>query len=142
MVIHRSVSFNNTGMRGTRLRAEFYILAVEQDLIEPIRHYQFFDNHTISDRTLDTCFEMYDGDLVANRIVEHGATRPDFMVKLVRDIGLVCVQQWQLRCAIAKQWNGARIGEVTIDNEFGNVTATIDGKTNMECGFIEDYNLQ
>lgn len=31
------------------------------------------------------------------------------------------------------------VADVFIDEEFGNVTATVDGKTNVDCGFIEEF---
>ena len=40
---------------------------------------------------------------------------------------------------ISKIWNSAKVENVIIDDEFGNVTATINGKKNIDCGFIEDY---
>ena len=43
---------------------------------------------------------------------------------------------------IAKIFNGATVTDVKVDSEFGNVTATVNGKINVDCGFIEDYNDQ
>lgn len=45
----------------------------------------------------------------------------------------------QLAEIISKQWNGAIVTDVVIDEEFGGVTATIDGSKCCDCGFIEDY---
>lgn len=44
-----------------------------------------------------------------------------------------------LEIKIAKRFNGAKVEGVIIDEEFGNVTATVNGKTNTDCGFTEDY---
>jgi len=44
-----------------------------------------------------------------------------------------------LKEKISKRFRGAKVENVIIDEEFGNVTATIDGKKNIDCGFIEDY---
>jgi len=38
-------------------------------------------------------------------------------------------------------WHGAKVENVVIDEEFGNVTATVNGKTNTDCGFLEDYKI-
>jgi len=46
----------------------------------------------------------------------------------------------QLLHKISKLFNGARVSNITIDEEFGNVTATINGIQNVDCGWIEDYN--
>jgi hypothetical protein len=44
---------------------------------------------------------------------------------------------------ISKIWNGAEVDNVQVDAEFGNVTATVDGVRNMDCGFIEEIlNIQ
>jgi hypothetical protein len=40
---------------------------------------------------------------------------------------------------ISNKFNGAKVGDVVVDKEFGNVTATVNGKKNTCCGFIEDY---
>lgn len=40
---------------------------------------------------------------------------------------------------ISLRFNGSAVKDVLIDGEFGNVTATIDGAKNIDCGFIEDY---
>ena len=42
---------------------------------------------------------------------------------------------------IKSQWNTESVSNVVIDVEFGNVTATIDGTTFCDCGWIEDYSL-
>jgi hypothetical protein len=40
---------------------------------------------------------------------------------------------------IKKIFNGATVSEVVVDAEFGNVTATVNGKHNVDCGFVEDF---
>jgi len=40
---------------------------------------------------------------------------------------------------ISKLFNGAVVSDVVIDIEFGNVTATVNGRSNVDCGFIEDF---
>lgn len=40
---------------------------------------------------------------------------------------------------VSKRFNGAKVENVIIDEEFGNVTATVNGMKNVDCGFIEDY---
>jgi hypothetical protein len=35
--------------------------------------------------------------------------------------------------------NGALVENVVVDDEFGCVTATINGRKNCDCGFIEKY---
>lgn len=44
-----------------------------------------------------------------------------------------------LKEAISRAWNNAIVEDIIIDDEFGNVTATINGNKNIDCGFIEDY---
>ena len=44
-----------------------------------------------------------------------------------------------LKEKISKKFKGAKIKDIIIDNEFGNVTATVNGIKNTDCGFIEDY---
>lgn len=41
---------------------------------------------------------------------------------------------------ISKLFNGAVVTDGHIDEEFGNVTATVNGRKNVDCGFIEDFN--
>ncbi len=43
---------------------------------------------------------------------------------------------------ISKKFNGAKVSNVKVDDEFGNVTATVDGKTGIDAGFIEDYKTK
>jgi hypothetical protein len=40
---------------------------------------------------------------------------------------------------ISKLFNGATVSDIIINDEFGCVTATINGVTNMDCGWVEDY---
>ncbi len=40
---------------------------------------------------------------------------------------------------ISKRFCCAKVSDVTIDEEFGNVTATVNGVKNVDAGFIEDY---
>lgn len=40
---------------------------------------------------------------------------------------------------ISKIFKGATVENIIIDDEFGNVTATVNGKKNTDCGFTEDY---
>ena len=42
---------------------------------------------------------------------------------------------------ISKTFNGAVVGKVVIDREFGNVTATVNGRVNTDCGFLEDFTF-
>jgi len=42
---------------------------------------------------------------------------------------------------ITKKFNGSPVDNVLIDDEFGNVTATVDGVTNVDCGWLEEYFL-
>ncbi|WP_166895690.1 hypothetical protein [Massilia sp. CCM 8734] len=41
---------------------------------------------------------------------------------------------------IEKMFNGATVSDVVVDPEFGNVTATVNGKKNVDCGFAEDFD--
>lgn len=43
---------------------------------------------------------------------------------------------------ISKKFNGASVAKVVIDDEFGNVTATVDGNAFTDCGFIEDFEKE
>lgn len=40
---------------------------------------------------------------------------------------------------ISKRFKGEKVEDIIIDDEFGNVTATVNGVKNTDCGFIEDY---
>jgi len=42
---------------------------------------------------------------------------------------------------ISKVFNGAGVTDVIIDDEFNCVTATVDGRTNTDCGWLEDYTV-
>lgn len=42
---------------------------------------------------------------------------------------------------ISKRFNGATVKNVFIDEEFGNITATVNGISNVDCGFIEEYKI-
>ena len=44
-----------------------------------------------------------------------------------------------LESKIRIRFNNAEVKDVCIDDEFGNVTATVNGHVNTDCGFIEDY---
>ena len=43
---------------------------------------------------------------------------------------------------ISHIWHNAKVENVVIDEEFGNVTATVNGMTYTDCGFLEDYTDQ
>ena len=47
----------------------------------------------------------------------------------------------QIAAMIATTFNTTfdKVSNVAIDDEFGNVTATINGNAFIDCGFIEDY---
>lgn len=48
----------------------------------------------------------------------------------------------ELNKKISKQFDDLfEVKDVIIDEEFGNVTATIGTHKNVDCGFIEDYSL-
>lgn len=40
---------------------------------------------------------------------------------------------------ISKRFNGQTVSDVIVDDEHGNVSATVDGKKGIDAGFIEDY---
>lgn len=40
---------------------------------------------------------------------------------------------------LSSSFNGRHVTNVIIDDEFANVTATVDGVSNVDCGFLEDY---
>jgi len=42
---------------------------------------------------------------------------------------------------ISDSFNGAKVEDVVIDSEFGNVTATVNDQKGVDCGFIEDYKV-
>ena len=37
--------------------------------------------------------------------------------------------------------NASEVSNVVVDDVFGNVTATVRGRKNIACGFIEEYCL-
>lgn len=43
---------------------------------------------------------------------------------------------------ISEAWHNAKVENVLVDSEFGNVTATINGNKNIDCGYITDYKLE
>ena len=47
-----------------------------------------------------------------------------------------------LKKQISHIWHNAKVENVVIDEEFENVTATINGMKNIACGFLEDYEVQ
>lgn len=44
-----------------------------------------------------------------------------------------------IRQQISKIYKGGCVTNVVIDEELGNVVATINGKKNIDCGWVEDY---
>jgi hypothetical protein len=42
---------------------------------------------------------------------------------------------------ISKKFNGAKVSDVVIDDEFGNITAIVNDERGVDCGFIEDYKV-
>ena len=43
---------------------------------------------------------------------------------------------------ISSDFNGASVTAVVVDTElYGNVTATVNDISNVDCGYIEDYNF-
>ena len=47
----------------------------------------------------------------------------------------------KLMPAISAMFRGASVENVVVDAEFGNVTSTVNGLKNVDCGFIEDYSV-
>lgn len=46
----------------------------------------------------------------------------------------------KLMPAISAIFRGASVENVVVDAEFGNVTATVNGLENVDCGFVEDFS--
>lgn len=44
-----------------------------------------------------------------------------------------------LATLISKDWNNAKVENVVVDSEFGCISATVNGRKNCDCGFIETY---
>lgn len=40
---------------------------------------------------------------------------------------------------ISKIYHGAKVTNIEIDYEFNCITATINGITSIDCGWLEDY---
>ena len=142
VAIMQSKSFNNTGKRGAALRAEFIILSVEQELIELIRGFSFFDEFGLCDRTIDTCFEMNDGNAVIFKVIEHTESVDGFEQKLSHYFGGATIAEWQLRYKISQSFNGALVSNVKIDDEDGSIVATVDGTPYVGCGWVEDFGFE
>jgi hypothetical protein len=45
----------------------------------------------------------------------------------------------EIRKMVSKRFLDSEVTNIVIDDEFGCVTATIDGVTNVGCGYLEDY---
>lgn len=44
----------------------------------------------------------------------------------------------KLEKLLKHQWNTDDVKDIAIDEEFGCVTATIDGHKNVDCGWIDE----
>lgn len=45
----------------------------------------------------------------------------------------------KILAGIKKKFRTDDVGRIVIDDEFGNVTATVRGIPFTDCGFVEDY---
>lgn len=53
---------------------------------------------------------------------------------------IINIEKYQLEQSISSRFNNSTVTDVSVDEEFGNVTATVDEVSNVDCGFIEEYD--
>ena len=92
--ISTTKAFNDTGLSGTKKRIEFLTLVVEAGLFSDMVNYVHFDSYGLGERTLDTCFEMYDSANVVASILTKSNLEPLFKTQLIRAIGQTTFDEW------------------------------------------------
>lgn len=93
--IAQSKSFNNTTTLGTKKRIQFLILLHKYRLFVPIKNNELFDQYSLSERTIDTCFEMYDGDDVLYGLLEYAKNDSELIANLQQHYSKETIQTWQ-----------------------------------------------
>lgn len=74
-------------------RIEFATTVFKFDLYDEIRSYDLYDDFGLSDRDLDTCFEMNDGDIVVHGIMKTAIANP-IMEGCIRATGSSVWDSW------------------------------------------------
>jgi len=85
--ISNTKAFNNVGKAGTKKRIEFLTLVIEARLYSDIIDYTYYDSYGLGERTLDTCFEMYDSDQVVAALIEKASGNDYFKALLINAVG-------------------------------------------------------
>jgi hypothetical protein len=84
------------GDAGLKYRIDFVITAYTHGLKEDLVNYKLYDIHHIGERDFDTCFEMYDGDLVVHGIIKATEHNPTLKLKLKTSFDPQCYKEWLL----------------------------------------------
>jgi hypothetical protein len=83
-----------SGEKGLKARIEFVKTVFAFRLKDTIIRYELFDEHRISERDFDTCFEMHDGDLVVHGVMAAAERDLWLHIELKSSLGLECIQYW------------------------------------------------
>jgi len=76
-------------------RIEFACLVHKHNYYKKIISHELLNNHGLSGRDLDTCFEMSDGDIVVHGILKQAYGDNILMDRLKTDLGGECMKQWE-----------------------------------------------
>lgn len=57
------------GAEGLKHRVDFLVTTFTHQLKDELNSHLLFDEHNIGERDYDTCFEMFDGDLVIHKLI-------------------------------------------------------------------------
>ena len=90
-------AFNNVGSNGTKKRIEFLTLLHKSKLFKAVRRYELYDDFQIGERTIDTCFEMHDGDEVVKGLLLNANDDVVLMKSLVSDYGQPLLDEWKAK---------------------------------------------
>ncbi len=94
--IAQTKAFNNIGIAGTKKRIEFVTHVVEGKLWRDMVAYVYYDSHGVGERTLDTCFEMFDSEHVVAALIEKANKCEGFKNLLIEAIGKESFNSWTI----------------------------------------------
>ncbi|MGR5558325.1 hypothetical protein ACQKQC_18805 [Vibrio fortis] len=66
----RKMKIRSNDETGTNHRIDFMVILLKSGLYKELMRYELFDEHSIGERDVDTCFEMGDGREVIHGILE------------------------------------------------------------------------
>jgi hypothetical protein len=88
---------------GLKARIDFISTLFMFELKDPLTLYKLYDEHHIGERDYDTCFEMYDGDLVIHGTIKQAKKRYWLKVMLKKALGVESFEYWMKTFARIEQ---------------------------------------